>query len=71
MSSVKTMASSGLATDRIIACGQYCWIPLATSRVTLRLIASSSSRLGKVPSGRALRGTPAVLMIISAPASAE
>ena len=65
------MASSGLAIEMIIALGQYCLIPLATSRVTLRLIASSSSRLGKVPSGRALRGTPAVLMTISAPASAE
>ena len=65
------MASSGLAIEMIIASGQYCPIPRATSIVTFRLIASSSSRLGKVPSGRALRGTPAVLMTSSAPASAE
>ena len=65
------MASSGLAIEMMIASGQNSWIPSATSLVTLRLIASSSSREGKVPSGRALRGTPAVLMTSSAPASAE
>ena len=60
------MASSGLAIEMTMAFGQYCWMAAATSSVICRLIASSSSRLGKVPSGRAVRGTPAVLTIRSA-----
>ena len=42
--------------------------PSATASVILRFVARSSSREGMVPSGRGLRGTPAVLMTISEPA---
>ena len=57
------MASSGLATEIIIAFGQYFLMPSATASVIFRFVSSSSSRLGKVPSGRTVRGTPAVLMM--------
>ena len=45
-------------------------MPLATASVMVRLIVSSSSRVGIDPSGRLVRGTPAVLITYSAPLSA-
>ena len=61
------MASSGLASEITIAFGANFWIPSATWAVIPRLVLSSSSRVGIVPSGRFLRGTPAVLITRSAP----
>jgi hypothetical protein len=61
------MASSGFAIETTIASGQYCLIAPATVSVIWRFVASSSSRVGYVPSGRTVRGTPAVLITRSAP----
>ena len=61
------MASSGLAIEITNASGAYSWMPAATCEVMPRLIFSNSSRVGMVPSGRFLRGTPAVLITMSAP----
>ncbi len=60
------MASRGFAMETMRASGQNCRMAPATASVICRLVASSSSRLGYVPSGRTVRGTPAVLITRSA-----
>ena len=61
------MASSGLAIEMTKALGANFLMPAATWSVMFRLMPSSSSREGKVPSARMVRGTPAVLITKSAP----
>jgi hypothetical protein len=58
-----------LATEMMVASGQNSLMPPATESVIFRFVVSSSSRVGIVPSGRFVRGTPAVLMIRSEPFS--
>ena len=49
------MASRGLATEIIIALGQFFLIPSETESVIFRFVARSSSLVGMVPSGRVVR----------------
>ncbi len=64
--SAQTMASSGLVMQMTKAFGAYFLMPAPTCSITLRLVASRSSRL--MPG---LRGMPAVTMQTSAPLSAS
>ena len=60
--SAHTMASSGLVMTMTKALGAYFLMPAPACSITLRLIESRSSRL--MPG---FRGTPAVMMMTSAP----
>ena len=60
--SAHTMASSGLVTTMTKALGAYFLMPAPAWSITLMLMLSRSSRL--MPG---LRGTPAVMMMTSAP----